>query len=67
MVQKRKIKLTPEDMMRLVYKELFDLKPQLVKDRLKYRKSEFYKAALKELEQYEARKLTEHVFWWVKD
>ncbi len=63
----RKLKLTPELMRRMIYKDLVDTNPKLVEKRLRIRKNELYKAALGELSEEEAKKLADRVFWWVKD
>ena len=57
--------ITPEVIKRIVYKHLVDVDPEFVEKRLKELREAFYKAALRELSEKEARALADTAFWWI--
>lgn len=57
--------ITSEVMKRIIYKHLVDVDPEFAEKRLKEQREAFYKAALRELSEKEARALADVAFWWI--
>jgi hypothetical protein len=58
--------ITPEAMKRIVCKHLVDVDPEFVEKRLRELREAFYKAALREMSEKDARAFVDSVLWWIK-